>query len=123
VITSLYKIWQLIKSIFETAETDWSYSDTHPANENAVLTVPGETGKTHFITHVGASFEADNAAGKVELLTNSTTVMESFITGQPLEIEFSTALKGKEGEDTTLTLINDTQNQATIFISGYTKIT
>ena len=119
----LYKLWELLKSIWKTTETDWSYADTRPTGENAEIIVPGEAGKTHFITHVGASFEEDNASGKVELLTNSTTVMESFITGQPLEIEFSTALQGKEGEETTLRLYNDSNQQATVFISGYTKTT
>ena len=102
-------------------ETDWSYSDTHPTGADAEIVVPNEPGKRHFITHIGASFEEDNASGKVELLTNTTTVMESFITGQPLEIEFSTPLKGKEGEETTLRLFNESNKQATVFIAGYTQ--
>lgn len=105
----------------ESQSTEWSYSDTHPENENAEIIVPGEADKIHYITHIGASFEADNAAGKVELLTDSTTVFESFITGEPLILEYNTPLKGQAGEDTTLILHNDTNNQATVFISGFTR--
>lgn len=107
--------------LFRPIGSDWSYADTHPAGENATLTVPGEEGQKHYITSVLASFEADNQAGRLELICGGETKLETFITGDPVDMELNTPLSCPEGADVTLTLYNDSNNQATVFMAGFTR--
>ena len=101
--------------------TDWSFADTHPASEDATVTVPGEEGKKHYITSVLGSFEADNQEGRLEVTCAGDTVFETFITGNPVDFEPGTPIACGENEDIVLTLYNESNNQATVFIAGFTR--
>lgn len=106
---------------YRSIGTDFSYTDTHPAGEDAVVTIPAEEGKAHYITTILASFEADNQEGKLEVVCGGEDMLESFITGDPIDIEFSIPLMCPENAEIEFRLVNDSNNQATVFVSGFTR--
>lgn len=111
-----------IELIEQSLETDWHFTDTQPSGTDAEIVFPGVEGKVHFVSTIMASFEADNQAGKLELISSTEgSIFETFITGNPVDVEFAAGVNCGVGADLTLRLINDSNNRATVFFAGYTK--
>jgi hypothetical protein len=107
--------------LYRPFATDWNEVDVSADGGNATITIAAEAGKTHYLTTILASFEADNQAGEVTVTCGGTTIIDNFITGDPLDLEFSIPVECEENAEIVITLTNASQQKCSIFAAGYTR--